>query len=48
MNKRGIISIVPGVIKQWKFNTYRLTKSQAEYLADSFIEIAEENSMVMG
>lgn len=48
LNKRGITGIMPGVTKQWKFNTYGLTKSQAEYLADSFIEIAEENSMVVG
>ncbi|MCK9313049.1 MAG: aminotransferase class V-fold PLP-dependent enzyme [Methanocorpusculum sp.] len=48
LGKRGITGIMPGVTKQWKFNTYGLTTSQAEYLADSFIEIAEENSMVIG
>ncbi len=48
LNKRGITGIMPGVTKQWKFNTYGLTTAQAEYLADSFIEIAEENNMVVG
>ena len=48
LNKRGITGIMPGVTKQWKFNTYGLTSAQAEYLADAFIEIAEENNMVVG
>jgi Sep-tRNA:Cys-tRNA synthetase len=43
--KRGITGIMPGVTKQWKFNTYGLTREQAEYLADAFLAIAEENSL---
>ena len=48
LNKRGITGIMPGVTKQWKFNAYGLATAQAEYLADTFIEIAEENNMVEG
>jgi len=48
LNKRGITGIMPGVTKQWKFNTYGLTKTLVGYLADSFIGIAEEKSMVVG
>ncbi len=47
MNKRGITGIMPGVTKKWKFNTYGLTKTLVGYLADSFIGIAEEKSMVV-
>ena len=43
--KRGITGIMPGVTKQWKFNTYGLTREQAEYLADTFLAVAEENDL---
>jgi Sep-tRNA:Cys-tRNA synthetase len=43
--KRGITGIMPGVTKQWKFNTYGLTREQAEYLASAFVNIAEENNL---
>ena len=43
--KRGITGIMPGVTKQWKFNTYGLTREQAEYLANAFLEVAEENDL---
>ncbi len=46
--KRGITGIMPGVTKQWKFNTYGLTREQAEYLADAFVDIAEENGLRVG
>ena len=45
--KRGITGIMPGVTKQWKFNTYGLTRPQAEYLADAFLDIAEENNLTI-
>lgn len=47
LSKRGICGIMPGVTKQWKFNTYGLTKKQAEYTADAFLEIAEENNLTV-
>ena len=31
--------------KHWKFNTYSLTREQAEYLAAAFVDIAEENGL---
>jgi Sep-tRNA:Cys-tRNA synthetase len=43
--KRGITGIMPGVTKQWKFNTYGLTREQAKYLATAFIDIAKENDL---
>lgn len=43
--KRGITGIMPRVTKQWKFNTYGLTREQAEYLAAAFVDIAEENGL---
>ncbi|MDR3102810.1 MAG: aminotransferase class V-fold PLP-dependent enzyme [Methanocalculaceae archaeon] len=43
--KRGITGIMPGVTRQWKFNTYGLTREQAKYLAGAFVDIAEENGL---
>ncbi len=43
--KRGITGIMPGVTKQWKFNTYGLSREQVEYLAGAFVDIAEENGL---
>jgi len=45
LKEKGIAGIIPGATKVWKFNTYGMTRSQAEYVASSFIEIAEENGL---
>ena len=45
LKERGIAGIIPGATKVWKFNTYGMTGSQAEYVAASFREIAEENGL---
>ncbi len=45
LKERGIAGIIPGATKVWKFNTYGMTRSQAEYVAGSFLEIAEENGL---
>ena len=45
MKEKGIAGIIPGATKVWKFNTYGMTRSQAEYVASSFIGIAEENGL---
>lgn len=37
--------IMPGVTKQWKFDTYGLTRRQAKYLVAAFVDIAEENGL---
>jgi Sep-tRNA:Cys-tRNA synthetase len=45
LKQRGISGIIPGATKVWKFNTYGLSRKQADYLASSFMEIAAENSI---
>jgi Sep-tRNA:Cys-tRNA synthetase len=45
LKERGIAGIIPGATKVWKFNTYGMTESQAEYLAAAFREIARENGL---
>jgi Sep-tRNA:Cys-tRNA synthetase len=45
LKEKGIAGIIPGATKVWKFNTYGMTRSQAEYVASSFIDIAEENGL---
>jgi Sep-tRNA:Cys-tRNA synthetase len=42
---RGITGVIPGATKIWKFNTYGITKKQAQYLADAFTAIAGENGL---
>lgn len=45
LSKKGITGIIPGATKVWKFNTYGMTKKQAEYVAETYLEIAEENGL---
>jgi Sep-tRNA:Cys-tRNA synthetase len=45
LKERGIAGIIPGATKVWKYNTYGMTRSQAEYLASAFQDIAEENGL---
>jgi Sep-tRNA:Cys-tRNA synthetase len=45
LREKGIAGIIPGATKVWKYNTYGMTRAQAEYLARSFVEIAEENGL---
>jgi len=45
LEERGIVGIIPGATRIWKFNTYGMTKNQARYLADAFITIASENGL---
>jgi len=47
LKERGIAGIIPGATKVWKFNTYGMNRIQAEYLAATFKEIAEENDLVV-
>lgn len=47
LKERGIAGIIPGATKVWKFNTYGMTESQAEYLAAAFREIARENGLTI-
>jgi len=45
LKARGIAGTIPGATKVWKFNTYGMTKAQADHVATSFREIAEENGI---
>lgn len=45
LKARGIAGIIPGATRVWKFNSYGLSRTQAEYLARAFIEIAQENGL---
>jgi Sep-tRNA:Cys-tRNA synthetase len=45
LKERGIAGLIPGATKVWKFNTYGMTDSQAEYLAAAFRDIASENGL---
>lgn len=47
LGKKGIRGIIPGATKIWKFNTYGMTRKQAEYVADTYLEIAETNGMTI-
>ncbi len=44
---KGIAGIIPGATKVWKFNTYGMTDSQAEYLATAFRDIGRENGLAV-
>jgi Sep-tRNA:Cys-tRNA synthetase len=43
--EKGIGGVIPGATRVWKFNTYGLTRQQAEYLASVFTGIAQENGI---
>lgn len=45
LKERGIGGVIPGATKIWKFNTFGLTRNQAEYLATVFKDIAIENGL---
>ncbi|NLD57578.1 MAG: aminotransferase class V-fold PLP-dependent enzyme, partial [Methanomicrobiales archaeon] len=47
LEERGITGVIPGATKVWKFNTYGVTRKQAEHLARSFMEIAQENGLAV-
>ncbi len=42
LKKRGIVGIIPGSTRVWKYNTYGLTPEQIRHVAASFVEVAEE------
>jgi Sep-tRNA:Cys-tRNA synthetase len=45
LRERGITGIIAGSTKVWKFNPYGLTESQASYVAEMFVEIAEKEGI---
>ena len=42
---RGIVGVIPGSTRIWKYNTYGLSDAQATHVADAFRAIAEENGL---
>lgn len=47
LEEKGVTGVIPGATQVWKFNTYGMTKKQAVYLAEVFVEIAHENGLVV-
>ncbi|MCA1916736.1 O-phospho-L-seryl-tRNA:Cys-tRNA synthase [Methanospirillum hungatei] len=45
LRERGIAGILAGSTRVWKFNSYGITSEQADYIAESFIEIAEKEGL---
>ncbi|OPY38392.1 MAG: O-phospho-L-seryl-tRNA:Cys-tRNA synthase [Methanoregula sp. PtaU1.Bin051] len=45
LEEKGIVGIIPGASRVWKFNTYGTTEAQAKYLAQAFVDIARENNL---
>ena len=45
LEEKGATGIIPGATKVWKFNTYGMTRIQAEYLGKVFVDIARENGL---
>jgi len=47
LNDKGIFGLIPGATRVWKFNTYGMTRKQAEYLAAAFVDVAKENGLAV-
>jgi len=47
LEEKGIVGVIPGATKVWKFNTYGTTSKQAAFLADAFVTIATENGLTL-
>jgi Sep-tRNA:Cys-tRNA synthetase len=45
LEEKGIVGVIPGATKVWKFNTYGATTQQVSILADAFITIAKEQGL---
>ena len=45
LKKEGIIGVIPGSTRVWKFNTYGLTDAQVDHLCNAFQEIARVNGL---
>ena len=45
LEEKGIVGVIPGATKVWKFNTYGATTKQAAFLADAFVTIATEHGL---
>ena len=48
LNEIGVTGIIPGATRVWKYNTYGMTNTQAQYVAQVFVDIAQENGLKTG
>lgn len=47
LKKKGVIGVIPGSTRVWKFNTYGLNDAQISHLCRAFQEIARENGLTV-
>jgi Sep-tRNA:Cys-tRNA synthetase len=47
LKKRGIVGVIPGSTRVWKYNTYGLTDRQIDHLIAAFREIGVENGLTV-
>lgn len=47
LKKRGIVGVIPGSTRVWKYNTYGLTDDQIGYVAEAFRDIAAESGLTV-
>ena len=45
LGEKGVTGIIPGATRVWKYNTYGMTATQARYVAQVIIDIAQENGL---
>lgn len=45
LGEKGVTGIIPGATRVWKYNTYGMTTNQARYVAQMFVDIAQENGL---
>ncbi len=45
LKEKGIIGIIPGSTRVWKFNSYGISEAQAQYIADTFVDIARAEGL---
>jgi Sep-tRNA:Cys-tRNA synthetase len=47
LKKRGVVGVIPGSTRVWKYNTYGLTNEQIDHLIAAFREIAADNGLTV-
>ncbi len=47
LKKKGVIGVIPGSTRVWKYNTYGLTDAQIAHLCQVFQDIARENGLTV-
>jgi Sep-tRNA:Cys-tRNA synthetase len=47
LKKKGVIGVIPGSTRVWKYNTYGLNDAQITHVCQAFQEIAQENGLTV-